>query len=93
LEGFPVETPLEIPLTAGWNIISYPCEYPQDALSVLQPLIDQDALYKVIDESGGTVFHLPFPPPNGQWTNTIGNFESGEGYYVKVTENTSLTIA
>jgi|GEM_PF-1685787 len=90
--GMPVETPLEIQLTTGWNIISYPCEYAQDALEVLQPLIDQDVLYKVIDEAGGSVFHLPFPPPNGQWSNTIGNFESGEGYYVKVTGNATLTI-
>ncbi|MCF8367051.1 MAG: T9SS type A sorting domain-containing protein [Bacteroidales bacterium] len=91
--GQPVETPLEIPLSAGWNLISYPCEYAQNALDALQPLIDQEVLYKVIDEAGGTVFHLPFPPPNGQWSNTIGNFESGEGYYVKVTAAAMLTIA
>jgi len=51
-----------------------------------------EVLTKVIDESGGSIFHLPFPPPNGQWSNTIGNFESGEGYYVKVTQNTALVI-
>lgn len=48
--------------------------------------------YKVVNENGGTIFHLPFPPPDGQWANTIGNFESGEGYYLKVTENITLTI-
>jgi len=93
IEGLVVETPLDIPLTEGWNIISYPCEFPQNALDVVQPLIDEGSLYKVIDESGGTIFHLPYPLPNGQWTNSIGDFNGGEGYYLKVTENTSLSIS
>ncbi len=93
VEGQPVETPLAIPLTMGWNIIGYPCEYAQNALVAVQALIDDEVLLKVIDEAGGTIFHLPFPPPNGQWSNTIGDFESGEGYYLKVSENTTLTIA
>ncbi len=93
LEGYPVETPMDIPLTTGWNIISYPCEFPESALTAVQPLIDAGVLYKVIDEAGGSIFHLPFPPPNGQWSNTIGNFESGEGYYVKVTGNANLNIS
>nr|NQU91893.1 fibronectin type III domain-containing protein [Bacteroidota bacterium] len=92
LEGFVVETPFDIPLVEGWNMISYPCEQPQNALDAVQPLIDQGLLYKVIDEAGGTIFHLPFPPPNGQWSNTIGNFESGEGYYVRVTGDAALTL-
>ncbi len=92
IEGLPVETPMDIPLSQGWNIMGYPCENPQNALTAVQPLINDDVLYKVIDEAGGTIFHLPFPPPNGQWSNTIGAFESGEGYYIKVTENTSLTM-
>jgi len=90
--GAAVETPLQIPLSTGWNIISYPCEYAQNALTAVQALIDAGVLLKVIDEAGGTIFHLPFPPPNGQWSNTIGNFNEGQGYYVKVTQNTSLTI-
>jgi PKD repeat protein len=93
VEGMPVETPLEIPLSAGWNIISYPCETPQNALTVLQPLIDDGLLFKAIDQAGGSVFFLPFPPPNGQWSNTIGNLQAGQGYYVKVNAATTLTIA
>nr|NQU90328.1 T9SS type A sorting domain-containing protein [Bacteroidota bacterium] len=92
LEGFVVETPFDIPLAEGWNMISYPREQPQNALDIVQPLIDAGILYKVIDESGGTIFHLPFPPPNGQWSNTIGNFESGKGYYLRVTDDAILTI-
>ena len=90
--GSPVVTPLNIPLHTGWNIIAYPCQQPQDALAAVQSLIDAGVLHKVIDESGGTIFHLPFPPPNGQWTNTIGNFESGNGYYVNVSGEAILTL-
>jgi len=93
LEGYPVSLPLQIELYAGWNIISYPCHEPTDAMAVVQPLIDEGVLYKVINEDGGNIIHLPFPEPNGQWTNSIGNFESGEGYYVKVTEDCSITIS
>jgi hypothetical protein len=93
LEGGLVETPMEIPLYNGWNIMSYPCEHQQNALDVVQPLINAGILFKVIDEAGGSVFHLPFPPPNGQWTNTIGNFHSGKGYYIKVTADATLTVS
>ncbi len=92
INGDPVPLPLEIPLSQGWNIISYPCTAPQDAMAAVQPLIDAGVLYKVLDEAGGVIVHLPFPPPNGQWTNSIGNFENGKGYYIKVNENTSLTL-
>ena len=77
-----------IPLIAGWNIISYPISEGQDAISVVQPLIDSELLVKVIDESGGFIQEIP----GLGWTNTIGNFEPGKGYYVKVEENTNLTI-
>lgn len=93
MTGSPVEIPMDIPLATGWNIISYPCLNSQNALDAVQPLIDAGVLFKVIDEEGGTIFHLPFPPPNGQWTNTIGNFESGEGYYLKVTEESAITLS
>jgi uncharacterized protein (TIGR02145 family) len=92
LEGYPVEAPLDIPLINGWNMISYPCENEQNAMAVVQPLIDAGILFKVIDEAGGSIFHLPFPPPNGQWSNTIGNFKSDKGYYLKATSNATLTI-
>ena len=92
LTGYLTELPLDIPLTEGWNMISFPAETPQDALAVVQPLIDADVLYKVIDQEGGVILHLPFPEPNGQWSNTVGNFEAGQGYYIKVTADATLTI-
>nr|NQU88920.1 PKD domain-containing protein [Bacteroidota bacterium] len=92
LDGYLVTMPMDIPLSEGWNIISYPCQNPRDAMEAVQSLIDEDVLYKVIDEAGGVIFHLPFPPPNGQWTNSIGNFENGKGYYIKVTDEAVLNL-
>ena len=88
VSGSSVLTPLDIPLTQGWNIISYPCQSPQNALDVLQPLIDAGVLIKAQDEAGNAVVYLP----GIGWLNTIGNFEYGEGYYVKVNTSTILNI-
>ena len=87
IEGPPAETPADIPLAAGWNIFGYPIADPQDGLYAVQPLIDADALVKVIDETGASIIEFL-----GNWINSIGNFEAGEGYYIKVTENTILTL-
>ncbi len=76
-----------ISLSKGWNIISYPFSSPQDAMTVIQPLIDSGTLIKVIDEGGGAILKV-----FGNWVNNIGDFEPGEGYEVKVAEDTYLTI-
>ncbi|MFN3695450.1 MAG: hypothetical protein ACK4UV_10615, partial [Ignavibacterium sp.] len=86
--GFKISLPLDIPLTAGWNIISYPLQTEQNAVAILQDLINSNALIKVQDEQGNAIEYLP--PPIG-WINNIGNFKPGEGYYVKVNENSVLT--
>ncbi|MBI5661133.1 MAG: T9SS type A sorting domain-containing protein [Ignavibacterium album] len=86
--GFKISLPLDIPLTAGWNIISYPLQTEQNAVAILQDLINSNALIKVQDEQGNAIEYLP--PPIG-WINNIGNFKPGEGYYVKVNQNSVLT--
>ncbi len=88
IEGTAVELPFEIDLTAGWNIMGYPTDTAQDALTVVQPLIDADELDKVLDEAGNAILYF-----FGNWVNNIGDFEAGEGYYVKVSTTTSLTIS
>ena len=87
LEGPPAEIPADIPLSAGWNIFGYPIADPQDGLHAVQPLIDAGALVKVIDETGASIIEFI-----GSWINAIGNFEAGEGYYIKVTQNITLTF-
>ncbi len=52
ITGRPVESPLSIPLSIGWNIISYPFMNSQPALDVFDPLIDAGTLVKVQNEAG-----------------------------------------
>nr|VFJ46720.1 MAG: Alpha-tubulin suppressor [Candidatus Kentron sp. FM] len=87
ITGVSAELPLAIPLSSGWNIIGYPVDTPQDALAAVQPLIDEGSLVKVIDEQGNTVVDFL-----GSWVNLIGDLAPGEGYKLKVGQDTTLTI-
>jgi hypothetical protein len=85
----PIQLPLNIPISSGWNIISYPVQTEQDAMEVLDALITSDQLVKVQNEAGDAMEKLP--DPEG-WVNNIGNFKPDEGYYIKTNSATSLTI-
>jgi hypothetical protein len=85
----PIQLPLDIPLSNGWNIISYPVQVEQDAMEVLDALITADQLVKVQNEAGDAIEKLP--DPEG-WVNNIGNFKPDEGYYLKTNTETTLTI-
>ncbi len=87
LTGLPTDLPLTIPLSAGWNIFSYPAQTPQNAITLVQPLIDAGLLVKIIDEKGDTLIRFL-----GNWVNQIGNFEPGKGYLIKVNADTELII-
>ncbi len=76
-------TPLTIPLINGWNIISYPYDYSQPALPLLQSLINNNQLVKVMNESGQAIEYHPVIG----WINNINSFQPGEGYSVKVNQN------
>ena len=89
VEGLPVPLPMNISLSAGWNIISYPCTSPQDAKALVQPLIDGGKLIKVMDEAGKTIENFGI---FGGWQNSIGNFLPGKGYKVNVTVACTLRI-
>jgi len=88
IEGNPIILPYSISLQSGWNIMGYPAQTSQDALVALQPLINSSQLIKVIDEGGGFIQNIP----GLEWLNTIGDFNPGEGYYIKVNTNTSIVI-
>ena len=68
--------------------MGYPCDTAQDAISVLQPLIDDDYLVKVLSESGGVIQYIA----GVGWINTIVNFTPTEGYYINVNADCALTI-
>ena len=85
----PIQLPLNIPLSNGWNIISYPVLIEQDAMEVLDALITADQLVKVQNEAGDAIEKLP--DPDG-WVNNIGNFKPDEGYYLKTNTETTLIL-
>ncbi|MEI6142838.1 MAG: T9SS type A sorting domain-containing protein [Mariniphaga sp.] len=89
LEGTPISLPLDIPLSTGWNIISYPCPTAQDGKALVQPLINAGKLIKVMDESGKAIENFGIL---GGWKNNIGNFTPGKGYKVNVVSDCTLTI-
>jgi hypothetical protein len=89
ITGSPVPLPLQIPLSNGWNILGYPRTVPVNALTAFQPLITQNKLVKVQDESGNAVENLPVLG----WVNNIGSLRGGEGYYLRVNGAAVLTFA
>jgi parallel beta-helix repeat protein len=86
--GRRVKLPLEIPLTKGWNFISFPQTEMIDAMTVVQSLISGNRLEKVQDEAGNSIEKLK----KIGWVNNIGNFKPGKGYKIYVNMNTTLTI-
>jgi hypothetical protein len=89
ITGQQIALPLDIPLNAGWNIISFPRTDILDAQLIVQALIDQNKLVKVQDETGNSIEDWG---SFGGWKNAIGNFLPGKAYRVKVSANTVLTI-
>jgi len=89
LTGTGARFPLNIPLGAGWNIISWPSKNEQEGVAVFQALIDAGKLKKVMDEEGKTIENWGI---FGDWNNKIGNFMPGEGYAVNVTTDCILTV-
>lgn len=89
ITGRPIVLPFDIPLVAGWNIISFPHSIEVNAMSVVQSLIDQNLLLKVQDEAGNSIENWGI---FGGWKNGIGNFKPGKAYKVKTSGNATLTI-
>lgn len=87
--GVEVNLPVELLLSPGWNIISWPAGNEQDGLSVFQPLIDDGFLVKVMDESGSSIEDFGFL---GGWQNNIGMLKPGKGYKVNVSTPCTLIL-
>ncbi len=91
IEGYTVNMPFSVPLSTGWNIISWPTSEEQNGIDVVQPLIDEGKLIKVLNESGQVI--EDYGIENGGWLNYIGNFKPGEGYKINVTSECVLTLS
>jgi len=89
VNGQMIQLPLTIPLNAGWNFISFPSLTEQNAMTVVQSLIDQNKLIKVQDELGNSIENLK---KYGGWKNSIGNFKPGKAYKVDVSSSCVITI-
>ncbi len=89
VNGMPITQLTDILLLSGWNIMGYPSSGSQNAMTALQDLITSGNLLKVQDETGAAI--EPLPDHSG-WINNIGNFEPGEGYKVRVSANSTITI-
>lgn len=90
LEGEAIKLPMNIPLVSGWNIISYPCADAQNALTMVQPLIDSGLLKKVMDETGNSIENFK---SFGGWKNNIGNFLPGKGYKIFMNGAVTFTMS
>lgn len=76
----------EIQLNLGWNLISsYLVPYYTDMEAIFGPLARKGELSMVKDEDGN--FMIP-----ARNFNNIGEWNPQEGYYVKVSKPTTLTI-
>jgi hypothetical protein len=89
LTGTLTQIPIGIPLTKGWNIISWPSMTEQNGDVVFQTLIDGGFLKKVMDEKGQTIEDYGV---YGGWKNFIGKLKAGEGYKVNVNDDCVLNI-
>ncbi|WP_372948066.1 right-handed parallel beta-helix repeat-containing protein [Mariniphaga sp.] len=88
ITGIPVSLPVTIELKRGENLISFPINGSVDAMQVIQPLIDANAIKKVQDEKGNSIEKWR----NLGWVNGIGNFQAGEGYVIDAKYDAILTI-
>ncbi len=88
ITGTPVSLPVTIELKRGENLISFPINGSVDAMQVIQPLIDANAIKKVQDEKGNSIEKWR----NLGWVNGIGNFQAGEGYVIDAKYDAILTI-
>ena len=89
ITGRPVRSLLSIPLSIGWNIISYPFVNSQPAMDVFDPLINAGTLVKVQNEAGSA---LEFLTGYG-WLDNIHTILPGEGYKVRTNSNTTLSLS
>jgi len=80
----------DIPLTSGWNIFSLAVSPDNiDMQTIIQPLISAGTFEKLQDEAGNAIENIP---PFG-WVYNVGNWNSTEGYKIRVNDNTSLAVS
>lgn len=74
---------MQIQLTEGWNLISFPAQYSQDIEQALSSISDKIIQVKNINQS--------YDPALPSFLNTLHELTPGEGYWIKVNQNCILT--
>lgn len=87
LRGYKIQLPYSIELEKGWNLIPAPYDVPVDALIMIQPLIDAGVFIKMMDEKGQSIIDIE----GVGLVNDIVTIMPGQGYMVRVSENTTFT--
>lgn len=86
INGIETELPMNISLSNGWNLIAYPYDESIEAELILNDLINQNLLSKVIDEAGNTLEYI-----NGiGWINNISQLHAGEAYALRASSSCFL---
>ncbi|GEM_PF-2615133 len=82
---------IDLSFTTGWNLFSLPV-MPDDInlKNILQPLIDEGKLVKVINQSGQVI--EDYGVDNGGWQNNIGDIVDTEGYQINVLADANLQV-
>ena len=75
---------IQIPLSEGWNLFSFPSQTPQDIEDALGSISDY-----IIQVNTQTQSYNPTLPP---FLNTLEELGPGKGYWIKVNQNCLLTF-
>jgi hypothetical protein len=79
----------QIPLSTGWNLVSSPViPYNPDLETVFSRLVSDGYLLKVQDEMGNALVR----DTQGEWVNSLVDYQADEGYFVKVNADCVLSI-
>ena len=76
---------LSLPLSAGWNLISYPSENATSIEFALRSILAD--IVQVISSQGNT-----YRPDLDDFLNTLRELKPGEGYWIEVSRNCTLTF-
>lgn len=83
----------DIPLYAGWNLIGYPAGAARPVEEVLAPIAGKYTLVYGYDGNDPARQWRSYNPDAPPFANTLQEFAPGLGYWVKVTEYCTLTVA
>lgn len=83
--------PVDVPLSAGWNLISLPLELRTvDIAELLAPIaVDLDVAFMWDAQSGAWERYSPSVPP---FVNSLQQFDPARGMWMKVDQATVLTV-